>query len=98
MEKFVPPVTSHPLFQSLGIGYRLGLYDAGPDGQRFLVNGDTQTVSNVPMIKRPDEDQRILDAPRMGDPLAGRHALAPHSPVAKDSRTPRSPRSSFFGA
>jgi len=41
--------TPHPLFQMLGIGYRLGLYDARPDGQRFLINGDTQTISNVPL-------------------------------------------------
>jgi hypothetical protein len=39
----------HPLFQMPGIGYRLGLYDPRPDGQRFLINGDTQTVSNVPL-------------------------------------------------
>jgi len=42
--------TPHPLFQTLGIGYRLGLYDVRSDGQRFLINGDTQTVSNVPLI------------------------------------------------
>jgi hypothetical protein len=41
--------TPHPLFQMHGIGYRMGLYDSSPDGQRFLVNDDTQTVNNVPL-------------------------------------------------
>ena len=41
--------TPHPLFQMHGIGYRMGLYDPSPDGQRFLINDDTQTVSNMPL-------------------------------------------------
>jgi Tol biopolymer transport system component len=41
--------TPHALFQTLGVGYRLGIYAASKDGQRFLINGDTQTVSNVPL-------------------------------------------------
>ena len=39
----------HALFKALGIGYRLGVYAVSGDGQRFLVNGDPPTVSNVPL-------------------------------------------------
>jgi hypothetical protein len=41
--------TPHALFQTLGVGYRLGVYATSKDGQRFLINGDTQTVRNVPL-------------------------------------------------
>jgi serine/threonine protein kinase/Tol biopolymer transport system component len=41
--------TPHALFQATGVGYRQGLYDVSPDGKRFLINGDTQTVSNMPL-------------------------------------------------
>jgi len=40
--------TPHALFKALGIGYRLGVYAASADGQRFLVNGDPPTVSKRP--------------------------------------------------
>ncbi|HXW93813.1 MAG TPA: protein kinase, partial [Terriglobales bacterium] len=36
--------TPHALFKALGIGFRLGLYAASSDGQRFLVNGDPPTI------------------------------------------------------
>jgi eukaryotic-like serine/threonine-protein kinase len=41
--------TPHALFQTIGVGYRLGVYAQSPDGKRFLINGDTQTVSNMPL-------------------------------------------------
>jgi serine/threonine protein kinase/Tol biopolymer transport system component len=41
--------TPHALFQAFGIGYRFNFYDVSPDGQRFLISGYTQTVSNVPL-------------------------------------------------
>jgi len=41
--------TPHALFQALTVGYRLGIYATSRDGQRFLVNGDTPTVSNTPL-------------------------------------------------
>jgi hypothetical protein len=41
--------TPHALFQTQGVGYRLGVYAASKDGQRFLINGDTQTIRNVPL-------------------------------------------------
>jgi len=52
IEKVAPGLrlgTPHVLFQTLGTGYRLGLYDVTPDGQRFLINRDLRTVSNVPL-------------------------------------------------
>jgi eukaryotic-like serine/threonine-protein kinase len=39
--------TPHPLFQAFAIGYRFNFYDVSPDGQRFLISGYTQSVSNV---------------------------------------------------
>jgi Tol biopolymer transport system component len=42
--------TPHALFQAPGIGYRLGIFAASPDGQRFLVNGDPPTMSAVSAV------------------------------------------------
>ena len=41
--------TPHALFPVHGIGWRLGLYDAAPDGQRFLTNGDMGPGKSVPL-------------------------------------------------
>jgi Tol biopolymer transport system component len=41
--------TPHPLFKAFGIGYRFNFYDVSPDGQRFLISGYTQSLSNVPL-------------------------------------------------
>jgi dipeptidyl aminopeptidase/acylaminoacyl peptidase len=53
----------HVLFTTHGIAYRLGVYDARPDGQRFLVNTESMQISNAPLsvvfnwdagLKKPD--------------------------------------------
>jgi eukaryotic-like serine/threonine-protein kinase len=53
----------HVLFTTHGIAYRLGVYDARPDGQRFLVNTEPMQISNAPLsvvfnwdagLKKPD--------------------------------------------
>ena len=41
--------TPHVLFQALSVGYRMGLYDVSPDGKRFLINGDTKVLNNLPL-------------------------------------------------
>jgi Tol biopolymer transport system component len=41
--------TPHGLFQAVSIGYRFNFYDVSPDGQRFLISGYPQSVSNVPL-------------------------------------------------
>jgi hypothetical protein len=37
------------LFQVHAVGWRLGVYDAAPDGQRFLTNGDAEPANRVPL-------------------------------------------------
>jgi Tol biopolymer transport system component len=41
--------TPHALFPIRGIGWRLGVYDVAPDGQRFLTNGDAEPSNRVPL-------------------------------------------------
>ncbi|HET9409841.1 MAG TPA: protein kinase [Candidatus Sulfotelmatobacter sp.] len=41
--------TPHALFQTFGVGYRLGLYGVTQDGQKFLINGDAPTIGNIPL-------------------------------------------------
>jgi len=42
--------TPHALFQASGIVYRMGVFAASPDGQRFLVNGDPPTMNAVSAV------------------------------------------------
>jgi hypothetical protein len=39
--------TPQALFRAHGVGYRLGMYDVSPDGQRFLIDGETDSISDT---------------------------------------------------